>query len=159
MKVLNVHKRIIDQPLEKVAGLLSTLATKEDKIWPKEQWPPMRFKEGLKVGSKGGHGPIRYTVVEKIPGQLIRFNFTQPRQFKGEHCLEINAVSDTKTEVKHVIDMQTQGLGILSWTLAIRHLHDALIEDALDKIENYFSTNKRRTAWSLWVKFLRMVLR
>ena len=81
MKVLNVHRRTIHQPIEKVGALLSTLASKEDQIWPFEQWPRMKFKEGLTTGAKGGHGPIRYTVQHYHPGKLIRFQFNKPTGF------------------------------------------------------------------------------
>jgi hypothetical protein len=81
MKVTNIHKRIISQPIDTVWPLLLTLSSKEDKIWPKEQWPAMKLDNGLLEGSKGGHGPIRYTVAQFIPKQLIQFQFQQPRGF------------------------------------------------------------------------------
>jgi hypothetical protein len=62
VKVLNIHKRTYNQSKEKLGELLDTLSSKYDQVWPKEDWPAMRFKEGFKVGSKGGHGPIRYTI-------------------------------------------------------------------------------------------------
>jgi len=37
----------------------------------------------------------------------------------------------------------------------IRWLHDALIEEAFDKVENYFTGNKKITPYNPWVKFLR----
>mgnify|MGYP000686999030 CR=1 FL=1 len=50
MQITNIHKRVINQPKEKISNLLNTLATKGDKVWPIELWPKMRFKNGLKVG-------------------------------------------------------------------------------------------------------------
>ncbi len=44
---------------------------------------------------------------------------------------------------------------VLTWPLVIRWLHDALIEDAFDKTENHFLSQKKVTSWSAWVKFLR----
>ena len=41
MKVINIHKRIINQPNDQISCLLDTLSTKEDKIWPYEKWPAM----------------------------------------------------------------------------------------------------------------------
>ena len=55
--------------------------------------------------------------------------------------------------------MQTNLVGTLQWKTFIRVLHDALIEDAFDKVENYFSSEKKKTEWSGWVKFLRMLLK
>ena len=68
-------------------------------------------------------------------------------------------INDNQTEIKHTIDMQTNLVGTLQWKTFIRVLHDALIEDAFDKVENYFSSEKKKTEWSGWVKFLRMLLK
>ena len=55
--------------------------------------------------------------------------------------------------------MTTEGLSTLKWTLAIRWLHDAYIEDAFDKVENYFTEKKKSSKWSLWVKTLRKIMK
>ncbi|MEM1323749.1 MAG: hypothetical protein AAGG75_26040 [Bacteroidota bacterium] len=49
--------------------------------------------------------------------------------------------------------MQAQGTGILAWLLAVRWLHDALIEDAFDKVENHFQQQKRRLPRACGSKF------
>ena len=74
MKVLNVHSRSINQPIEKIAPLLSSLATNKDKIWPLKKWPSMRFKDGFHEGSRGGHGPVKYFIKKLEPEHLIEFN-------------------------------------------------------------------------------------
>ncbi|MEQ9298965.1 MAG: hypothetical protein RIF33_10395 [Cyclobacteriaceae bacterium] len=158
MKVLNIHERIIHQPFEKVAPLLLTLATKNDAVWPKEQWPSMRFRDGLTEGAEGGHGPIRYTVVHYDPPHSATFRFSKPKGFDGTHTLAIEEVASESTKLKHTIDMKTTGAATLSWALAIRWLHDALIEDAFDKLENQLTGLNKRTPWSLWVRTLRKVL-
>lgn len=155
MKVLNIHSRTISQPLDKVVELLDTLATPHDHIWPKEHWPAMRLNKGLAVNSTGGHGPIGYTVEAYQPKEFIQFQFTKPRGFHGFHKLEIAELSSEKTKLTHTIDIQTSGIGTFSWIIAIRWLHDALIEDAFDKVENHFSTVKKRSRWNLWVRMLR----
>ena len=43
------------------------------------------------------------------------------------------------------------------WVFVIHWLHDALIEDAFDKVENYFIYDKKETKHNIWVKFLRNV--
>jgi hypothetical protein len=136
-------------------------------IWPYEKWPPMRFKEGLQAGSKGGHGPIRYTINKYNPGEIIEFRFTRPKGFHGIHRFEIIASrmaeakgsENERTEIVHTIDMQTSGIGGLNWILFIRPLHNALLEDALDKVENHFSEVKKKTSWNPWVKFLRWIMK
>ena len=155
MKVLNIHKRTINQPKDKVTELLKTLSTENDRIWPKEKWPEMKFKEGIQIGAKGGHGPIRYTTEKYNPNEIIQFRFSKPNGFNGIHKFEIKELDKEKTEIKHTIDMNTEGKGTLIWTFAICSLHNALIEDGFDKLKNNFSDNRKSTEWNIWVKFLR----
>ncbi len=158
MKVINIHRRTIPQPKEAIAALLPTLASKEDKMWPIDQWPRMRLDRGLTKGAKGGHGPIRYYVAEYEKGDSVQFNFLGPKGFDGYHKFEIKPLDQQKTEIKHIIDMETKGKGTWLWLFAIRWLHDALIEDAFDRIENQFSPQKKMRPWNLWVRFLRWAL-
>ncbi|PHR26240.1 MAG: hypothetical protein COA38_15405 [Fluviicola sp.] len=155
MRVLNIHKRTLNQPKSKVTELLKTLSTENDRIWPNEKWPEMKFKNGIQVGAKGGHGPIRYSVEKYNPDEIIQFRFSKPNGFNGIHKFEIIELDKEKTEIKHTIEMYTTGKGTLIWTFAISSLHNALIEDGFDKLENNFSENRKSTEWSLWVKFLR----
>lgn len=159
MKVLNVHKRIIHASKSEVAELMRTLATKDDKVWPHEKWPAMKFKDGIQVGNKGGHGPIRYSILQCIPGEFIEFEFSKESGFNGTHCLKITAVETNKTEMKHIIEMNPKWKAILPWILGIRWLHDALIEDAFDKVYNHFSGTSVSSEWNLWVRILRKVLK
>lgn len=158
MKVRNIHSRVISQPKVIVKELFYTLASKNDKIWPVKKWPRMKFKEGLVEGAVGGHGPIRYSIQQYIPGEFIRFKFLQPSGFDGIHQLELIELAPDQTEIKHNIEMNARGIGILSWSLGIRWLHDALIEDAFDQVENHFSKEQKTTEWNWWVKLLRYFL-
>ena len=159
MKVLNIHQREIQQPKIIIGQLISTLSSKEDKVWPTEKWPAMRFKDGLKEGSKGGHGPIRYSVKKNIVGESIEFVFLKPTGFNGIHKFEVSEIEKNTTLVKHTIKMEVSGKAFFLWFLAIRSLHDALLEDAFDKIENHFTVEKKKTNWSFWVKFLRKIFK
>ena len=158
MKVINIHKRIINQPKRKIVELIETLSTEKDKVWPFEKWPKMKFKEGKREGAKGGHGPIRYTIEKYIPSELIQFKFTNPKGFDGIHKFEIIELASDKTELIHTIDIKTSGIDILTWVIGVRWLHDALIEDLFDKVENRFGDENKKTTWNFWVKFLRKVL-
>jgi hypothetical protein len=158
MKVTNVHTRIIAQPIAYIGKILSTLATKEDLIWPHEHWPKMKFKNGLLLGEYGGHGPIRYVVTKYLPEACIEFAFVKPKGFNGIHKLELTELDKNRTELKHTISINTSGAGTFLWLIAIRSLHDALIEDALDKVENHFSNSSKKVRWSLWVRMLRVIL-
>jgi hypothetical protein len=153
MKVLNIHKRIINQPKEKIAELLDTLASENDRMLATDKWPRMKLDKGLQVGSKGGHGPIRYTVQAYQQGERVEFKFSKPEGFNGIHRFEITALDAQRTEIKHTIDMNTSIKATLIWSLAVRWLHDAYIEDAFDKVENQFSTVKNAYQWNIWVRF------
>ena len=155
MRVINIHKRRINQPKEKVSLLFNTLASKNDEIWPYEHWPAIKLENGLKIGSKGGHGTIRYTVVEFIEGHFIKFQFSKPEGLIGAHELKLNAVNETQTELVHEIKAKTSFKAMLLWIFVIRWLHDALIEDAFDKVENHFSDRQKTSTYSIWVKILR----
>lgn len=155
MRVVNSHKRIINQPKEKVSELFKTLATTNDKIWPSKNWPAMRFKEDLRIGSKGGHGRIRYEIVAFEQGSYIAFKFTKPEGFNGIHELSIKSISEDTSEINHIIKMNTTFIASFLWVFVIRWLHDALIEEAFDNVQNYFSEAHKTTPYSLWVQFLR----
>jgi len=155
MRVINIHKRKIYQPKEKVSQLFKTLATNEDQIWPYRNWPAMYFRNGLKIGSKGGHGRIRYTIVEFEAGKHIKFQFTKPEGFNGTHELNIKSTSENTTEINHIIRMHTNFKASFLWIFVIRWLHDALIEEAFDNVEHHFSEVQIETRYNSWVSFLR----
>ncbi|NOX89092.1 MAG: hypothetical protein GXO77_08700 [Calditrichaeota bacterium] len=158
MKIINIHKRTIRQPKEKIAKILDSLSSKDDRLWPNEKWTPMIFKKGLTEGATGGHRPIKYSVKKYDPGSLIEFNFIKPEGFAGIHKFEITEIEKGKTELKHTIDMTVSGKGILTWYIAVKWLHNALLEDCMDKAENNFLTKKKKTEWNLWVLLLRRIL-
>mgnify|MGYP000008778943 FL=1 len=159
MQVVNIHRRIIKQPKVEVVSLLKTLASQNDKVWPNKKWPRIQFKGGLKVGAKGGHGIIRYKVEQCDFENLIGFKFYKPKGFNGIHKIEIEPIDAFSTEIKHSILMTTEGLATLKWIFVIRWLHDALIENAFDNIENNFSDVKAYTKWSHWVRLWRYILK
>ncbi|XMO85752.1 hypothetical protein AAFN75_13245 [Algibacter sp. AS12] len=143
---------------DEVGLLLETLSSKDDKVWPKTNWPAIRFKDGLNVGAKGGHGIIQYEIEGNIPGDEIVFRFLKPHGFNGIHKFEIKDLGDNTTEVKHSIIMITEGIvATLKWALVIRWLHDALIENAFDTIENNALDKKKHTKWNLWVRIWRFI--
>ena len=55
--------------------------------------------------------------------------------------------------------MKTSIMGAIKWLLVVRWLHDALIEDAFDKIQNQLVQQQKKTEWSFWVKILRVVMK
>ncbi len=158
MQVRNVHTRRLDVPASAVGELLDSAGSRSDRLWPRG-WPRMKFDQPLSVGVRGGHGPIRYFVEAYEPGKNVRFRFTGPRGFDGYHSLEIELDGDGACVLRHVIEMRARGIAVVTWTVVFGPLHDALIEDLLDRAEHELELGTPRTPWSPWVRFLRWVLR
>ena len=159
MKILNVHKRIIDKPISEVAVLLNSLSSNNDKLWPHEKWAPMKLDRDLSEGAIGGHGPIKYAVTDYKPGYKINFRFIEPSGFQGNHWFELIEKEEKKTEIIHTISMSISGSAVLSWPIIIRPLHNALIEDSFDKVQKHFGIETDTNNWSPWVKFLKLVFK
>jgi hypothetical protein len=132
MHVRNVHERGFPLPLAAVGALIDSLASREDRLWPVGKWPSMRFDRPLAVGAIGGHGPVRYSIDDYQPGQLILFRFSAPRGFDGTHRFEVEVRQGTAV-LRHVLEMTATGPARLSWPLFFRPLHDACLEDCLDR--------------------------
>jgi hypothetical protein len=159
MQVHNVHEREFSVPPVAVGALIDSLASQEDRLWPLGKWPPMRFDRPLAVGAMGGHGLIGYTVQEYQPLQKIVFRFTAPRGFNGTHRFEVEEWGG-KTILHHLIEMRATGPALLSWPLAVRALHDACLEDCLDRATVSLGIDLPRPArWSVYVRLLRAVMR
>ncbi len=157
MQVLNVHEREMPVSAGEAGGLLNSLASAQDALWPRTAWPPMRLDRPLGVGASGGHGPIRYAVEEFSPGRMVKFRFCGPRGFNGFHRFEILPTGAGGAILRHTIDMRIQGMALLSWPLVFRPLHDALLEDALALAQAALGAVPQVCPWSPWVKFLRRV--
>lgn len=155
MQVLNVHEREIAAPATEVGGLLNSLSSESDALWPKTMWPPMRFNGPLGVGAAGGHGPVRYTVEEYRAGQMVKFRFSGPSGFDSFHCFEVLPRDEARTVLRHTLDMKAHGPALLTWPLVFRPLHDALLEDSLALAQAHFGSSPRLRSWSPWVRFLR----
>jgi hypothetical protein len=156
--VLNIHTRDLHTSRDAVGVLLDSLASNQDLLWPRDRWPAMRFDCPLQVGAVGGHGPIRYCVEMYEPGRAILFRFTGSRGVHGTHGFEIKDSAPGMVCLEHRLSMRVSGVALLSWPLMFRWLHDALIEDALDRAEATVTSRPlQERRWSLWVRFLRRV--
>ncbi|HET8651871.1 MAG TPA: hypothetical protein VFM13_04775 [Gaiellaceae bacterium] len=157
--IRNTHERVLDAPPAEIGTLIDGLASDGDRLWPKDRWPPMRLDGPLRVGVSGGHGSIRYAVSHYEPGRRVRFRFDPRLGLVGHH--EFAAASRAgRTTLRHTLVATPRGRMRIAWPLILRWLHDALIEDALDRAEGATTgtpVTKRR--WSLWVRLLRAVLR
>jgi hypothetical protein len=158
MKIFNIHQREYESPPTVLAEIFATLSSKNDRLWPNESWPPMVLSNGLNLHSSGGHGPIGYYVSNHDPRKSVQFTFTKPEGFVGSHTFEIIAIGDKKTVLRHTINMSLNLKGIITWYIAIKWLHDALLEDCLDKVHNQVARSAVHSPHNLWVKILRKVL-
>ncbi len=158
MRVSNIHRRALNVRPDAAGALLETLSSNDDRLWPKNLWPPMRLDRGLDVGSHGGHGPIRYEVVDHRPYRSVVFKFTGPAGFDGIHRFSIDACPGGTSVLTHEIDMTARRMARITWPLVFRPLHDALIEDALTRAEISLGLPQTKAAWSSWVIVLRRLL-
>lgn len=156
--ILNVHERRLPVPAEQVGLLLDTLSSHDDRLWPRESWPPMVLDRGLEPGSRGGHSLIRYSVSEHTPGCRAVFEFepmNHMRRFQGRHYFEVVPRGE-ETVLRHTIDVEIDAATYMYWKVFVERIHDALLEDAFDKAERELGLARpHRSRWSLSVRLLR----
>ena len=152
MRVYNFHCRRIAAPIDVVGPVIDTLGSDEDRLWPWEHFEPMQLDFRLGIGANGGHGPVRYTTVEYIPGRLAVFEFKAKRgilkNFKGRHWFEAISIDAETTELRHMLYADIRGLMWWAWWIVVETLHDATVEAALAKAE-LSTTGKLRSPFAL----------
>lgn len=154
--ICNVHEREISATRGEVAALINSLGSKNDRLWPRGEWPAMRLDGPLRVGASGGHGPVRYFVTQYEPGERVEFQFTSPSGFNGFHSFTATSLTGKSVLLRHELSMSPSGMSILTWPIFFRPLHNALIEECLDRGEIECGSSpvmvRRRT---IWTKLLR----
>ena len=145
LKIVNVHERCLPASADRVGQLIDRLASADDRLWPGEPWPPLRFVRPLGVGAAGGHGPIRYFIEVYKPGQYLCCRFTAPKGFRGTHSFEVRGISAHSALLTHALVMDVAGISRIAWPLLQGPLHDALIEMALDRAEAYVAAKAEPT--------------
>jgi hypothetical protein len=88
----------------------------------------------------------------------VTFRFTRPAGFRGTHAFAVDGVAGRGSTLQHELRMETVGMARLSWPLVFRPLHDALIEDALDRASTALGEAHPPARWSARVRLLRWVL-
>lgn len=154
--VRNVHERIVPAPIERVGPLLDRIGGPGDVLWPSPGWQPMVLDGPPGVGTAGGHGGIRYRVTAYEPGRRIEFTFAPETGLLGRHVFTADPAGPDRTLLRHVIDGRLAGFARLTWPLAIRWAHDAVLEELLDNAERAAGAEPERPARrSVWVRLLR----
>ncbi|HEY1974616.1 MAG TPA: SRPBCC family protein [Pseudonocardia sp.] len=157
----NVHQREFVTSQAQLGELLDRLAGQPDPVWP-PRWPPVVLDGQLAVGASGGHGPIHYRVASYQPGRRVLFEFEEPTPLAGSHDFEVlPGLYPGSAVLRHVLTGQPLGLaGWLGWTLLFRWLHDALLEDLLDRVGAAVGDPPESPArWSRWVRLCRWLVR
>ncbi|WP_418959112.1 DUF2867 domain-containing protein [Streptomyces tritici] len=131
--VRNVHERTLSAFAETVGALLDRLAGADDPLFPSPAWAPLRLDRPLSVGADGGHGPVRYAVTAYQPGRSVRFDFAPPSD--GHHRLDVEPLGPGRCRLRHVLVERQGPLDALSWALAVRPVHDTVVEELLDNAE------------------------
>ncbi len=152
----NVHQRLVRAEPARVGELLERLAGVDSPLWPVDRWPALLLDRPLAVGATGGHGPVGYTCTAHEPGRRVEFAFAPGVGLRGTHSLTVLDGPEPGTcLLRHDLRATTYGAGRLAWPLAVRWLHDALLEDLLDRAETAVGTPRAKPArWSPWVRFL-----
>ncbi len=107
-------------------------------------------------GVTGGHSGIRYRVTDHRPQRSVTFTLEPGQQWHGTHTFSVHPTGPTQAVLRHEVDARLTGALRLLWPLAVRWLHDALVEDLLDRAEAVLGCGPARPArWSPWVRLLR----
>ncbi|HWG99592.1 MAG TPA: SRPBCC family protein [Pilimelia sp.] len=154
----NVRHRLIAAPAAQVWSVVSGLAGPDDAVWPAADWPRLVMDRGLAVGSRGGHGPIRYRCVRHEPGRLLRFDFAPTTGLHGHHTLTVAAVGPDHCRLAVVVDARLHDRMRILWPTMVRWLHEALMEDLFDNIERA-ATGGLHGAPAQWTRWVRLVRR
>lgn len=152
----NVHERRIAAPAQQVGALLAVLGGPQDRLWPAHDWMPMALDQPVRIGSAGGHADIRYEVSAYEPGRRIELTFVPPTLLTGWHALEVEPLPDGSCVLRHVLVAEPRGSMRLLLPLVVRWIHDAVVEDLLDRAEAAVGVGPvQPTRWSPWVCLLR----
>lgn len=132
--ITNIHRREFAASAQNLGHVLDTLASDSDLVWPAWRWEPLLLNNGLKVGSSGGHGAIRYRVESYKPGESVVFRFDPKVGIEGMHSFRVETKPGEPPCLVHELTGELSGQMKLLWPLLVRKLHDATIEDCFDTV-------------------------
>ncbi len=156
MKVNDIRKRVINNIKMPYGPLIDSFSDLDSCLWPYELWPRDGFDRPLCAGAIGGHGDTKYCVETYLPGKKIEFRFISPKGYQGTHGFEVRELPGGAVEVRHVTDVNFSLYHWVMWKLIIFWVHEALIEDSLDKAECFLLGQELMPRkWLLRVHFIR----
>lgn len=130
--IRNEHSRTMPSTIARAQLLLETLGSEQDLLWPHDRFPALQLDDGHEPGSKGGHGSVRYRVVEATASS-VRFEMHPASKLVGGHILWFEDCGDGKLRWTHQLDLE---LTVPAPTLRlILALHDAILEQLLVNAE------------------------
>jgi Polyketide cyclase / dehydrase and lipid transport len=155
-RIHNVHAREIAAPAAAVGDILDTVGGPGDRLWATDIWAaePVVFDRPLGVGADGGHGSIRYSVVDYEPGRRLVFRFTPGGGLSGTHRFELEELGPERCRLTHILEADAS-----RWTRPFVPVligwHDAMVETALDRAElGATGSLERPTRIPLWLRLV-----
>jgi Protein of unknown function (DUF3995) len=155
-RIQNLHVREIEASASVVGDILDTLGSPDDRVWASEIWvaEPVVFDRPLGVGADGGHGSIRYSVVEYERGKRVVFRFSPGGGLSGTHRFELEPLQPERTRITHFLEAQTS-----RWMRPLVPIligwHDAMVETAFDRVEREATGSlERRTTIPRWLRIV-----
>ena len=154
----NVHERLLPVPPEHLAAALDDIGCERDVLWPSPYWPTMVLDGPLAAGTPAGHGPIRYVVTQHEPGRCVEFRFAPDLGVDGYHRLEVLDADGRSCLVRHTMEGTLSGRMRVVWPVAVRWLHDCVLEQLLDNAERLATGSCAQPHRpGAWVRLLRAV--
>ena len=158
--VINVHECLVPEPASRVGESLDRIGSDAATWWPSPAWPALVPDAPLALWVRGRHGPIRYQVTEYIPGRSVEFTFDERAGLRGTHRFDVIPQDSESCLVRHAVKGRTTGTMRLVWPLAMRWLHDAVVEDLMDRVATDAGhPPTQRARWSWWVRLIRRATR
>jgi Polyketide cyclase / dehydrase and lipid transport len=155
-RIHNVHEREIAAPAAVVGEILDSVGSADDRLWATDIWvaEPVVFDRPLGVGASGGHGSIRYSVLEYEPSRRIVFEFSPGGGLSGTHRFELEPLGADRCRLRHVLEAETS-----RWMRPLEPIligwHDAMVETALDRAElGATGSLERRTRIPRWLRIV-----
>lgn len=141
--VNDVHTRTFVADAAVVGRRLDTLGSPHDELWITDLTPPMTLDRGLTIGSSGGHGAVRYRVIDHLPGRSAGFAFDPASGLDGTHRFSLAQQGESVT-IRHDLDATVSGAVRLFWRPLVLPIHSGVIEDIFDHLERDLTGSARR---------------